>query len=143
MPSTTSSWVSSVFDSSTVMTPSLPTFFIASAIMEPMVESLLALTVPTWLIISPWTGLESLSSSPLPRSPVFGSTAPQTVATAFSIDRLRENGGGGGAVAGDVGGLGSDFLHHLRAHVLERVFQFDFFCDGDAVLGDGRRTEFL
>ena len=62
---------------------------------------------------------------------------------AFAVDGLGQNGGGGGAVAGDVGGLGSDFAHHLRAHVLERVFQFDFFCDGDAVLGDGRRTEFL
>src|SRR5579864_2207435 len=62
---------------------------------------------------------------------------------AFAIDCLGENGRGGGAVAGHVGGLGSDFLHHLRAHVFERVFQFDFFCDGDAVLGDGRRTEFL
>ncbi len=63
-------------------------------------------------------------------------------ATAFmpSDERLRQHGGGGGAVAGVVGGLGSDFLHHLRAHVLERVSQFDFLGDGDAVLGDGRRA---
>ncbi len=50
-------------------------------------------------------------------------------ATAFMpsrIKRLRQHGGGGGAVAGVVVGLGSDFLHHLRAHVLERVSQFDF-----------------
>ena len=62
---------------------------------------------------------------------------------AFAEDGLGENGGGGGAVAGDVGGLGGDFANHLGAHVLEAVFQFDFFCDGDAVFGDGRRTEFL
>ena len=62
---------------------------------------------------------------------------------AFAIDRLGQNGGGGGAVAGDVRGLGSHFAHHLRAHVFERVFQFDFLGYGDAVLGDGRRTEFL
>jgi hypothetical protein len=34
MPSTTSSVVSIVFDSSTVMTPSLPTFFMASAMAD-------------------------------------------------------------------------------------------------------------
>ena len=62
---------------------------------------------------------------------------------AFAIDGLRQNGRGGGAVAGDVGGLGSDFAHHLRAHVLERVLQFDFLGYGDAVFGDERRTEFL
>src|SRR5690606_37008006 len=33
-------------------------------------------------------------------------------------DRLGQHGGGGGAVTGDVGGLGGDLLHHLRAHVL-------------------------
>jgi hypothetical protein len=62
---------------------------------------------------------------------------------AFAVDCLRQNGGGGGAVAGHVGSLGSDFAHHLRAHVLERILQFDFFRHGNAVLGDGRRTELL
>src|SRR5216683_2968222 len=42
MPSTTSSTVSADFDSSTVMTPSLPTFSMASATRLPMVLSLLA-----------------------------------------------------------------------------------------------------
>jgi hypothetical protein len=40
-------------------------------------------------------------------------------------DGLGQHGGGGGAVTGDVGGLGSDFLDHLRAHVLELVLEFD------------------
>ena len=62
---------------------------------------------------------------------------------AFAIDGLGQNGGGGGAVAGDVGGLAGDFADHLGAHVFEAVLQFDFFRYGDAVLGDGRRTEFL
>ena len=62
---------------------------------------------------------------------------------AFAVDGLRQNGRGGGAVAGHVGGLGSDFAHHLRAHVLERILQFDFLGHGHAVLGDERRTEFL
>ena len=39
--------------------------------------------------------------------------------------------------------LGGDFANHLGAHVLEAVPQFDFLGDGDAVFGDGRRTEFL
>ena len=60
---------------------------------------------------------------------------------AFADDGLRQHGGGGGAVTGDVGGLGSDFLHHLRAHVLELVLQFDFLGDRDTVLGDGGGAE--
>ncbi len=62
---------------------------------------------------------------------------------AFAVDRLGQNGGGGGAVAGNIRGLRGHFAHHLRAHVFERVFKFDFLRDGDAVLGDGRGTEFL
>ena len=65
-----------VFDSSTVITPSLPTFFIASAMMLPMVESLLAEIMPTCAIMSPETGLESFFTS---------STA---TSTAFSMPRL-------------------------------------------------------
>ena len=48
---------------------------------------------------------------------------------------------GRGSVAGDVGCLGGDFLDHLRAHVFELVFEFDFFCNGHAVFGDGGRAE--
>src|SRR5439155_798212 len=50
MPSTTSSTVSADFDSSTVMTPSLPTFSIASAIRSPIVLSLFEAIVATWAI---------------------------------------------------------------------------------------------
>src|SRR5436305_4749802 len=52
MPSTTSSSVSSDFASSTVITPSLPTFFIASAMKRPISGSPLAEIVPTWAISS-------------------------------------------------------------------------------------------
>ena len=52
MPSTTSSSVSRLLASSTVMTPSLPTFFMASAIMLPISRSPLAETVPTCAISS-------------------------------------------------------------------------------------------
>ena len=52
MPSTTSSSVSAVFASSTVITPSLPTFFIASEIILPIALSPLAAMVPIWAISS-------------------------------------------------------------------------------------------
>src|SRR5262250_1159282 len=77
MPSTTSSVVSMVLDSSTVMTPSLPTFFMASAMMPPICLSLLAEMVPTWAIISPLTSRESF---------LISSTA---TSTARSMPRLR------------------------------------------------------
>src|ERR687887_575250 len=98
MPSTISSWVSRLFASSTVITPSLPTFSIASAMSPPIVESLFAEIVPTWAI-------------------------------SFGEDRAREDRGRCGAVAGDVGRLGCDFLHHLRAHVLELVLELNFLGD--------------
>src|SRR5437762_1866937 len=78
MPSTTSSCVSRLFASSTVMTPSFPTFSIASAIMSPMVRSPLADTMPTWAISSlPLVDLESFLSS------------STTAVTARSTPRFR------------------------------------------------------
>jgi hypothetical protein len=50
MPSTTSSVVSMVLDSSTVIVPSLPTLSIASAMMSPISVSPLAEMVATWAI---------------------------------------------------------------------------------------------
>src|SRR4029079_16363320 len=52
MPSTTSSSLPRLFASSTVITPSLPTFCIASAIMRPISGSPLAEMVPTCAISS-------------------------------------------------------------------------------------------
>src|SRR5690606_38097023 len=62
---------------------------------------------------------------------------------AFANDRLSENGCSGGAVTGDVVGLGSDLAQHLRAHVLELVFEFDLLGDANAVLGGARCAERL
>src|SRR5882757_6924088 len=60
---------------------------------------------------------------------------------AFAEDRLCKHGGGGGAVASNVRGLGSNFLDHLCACVLGRILQLDLLGNGHAVLGDRRGTE--
>src|SRR5437899_4432211 len=62
---------------------------------------------------------------------------------ALAEDRLGQHGGGGGAVTGHVRGLRRHFPDHLRPHVLEGIFQFDFLRHGHAVFGDRRGTEFL
>src|SRR6266436_3481874 len=74
MPSTVSSVVSRPFASSTVITPSLPTFCIASEMILPMVSSPLAEMVPTWAISL--VALESFFSS------------ATTASTALSMPRL-------------------------------------------------------
>ena len=62
---------------------------------------------------------------------------------AFAEDGLREDGRGGGAVAGNVRSLGGNFAQHLRAHIFQRILEFDLFGDGDAVLSNGRAAEFF
>ena len=62
---------------------------------------------------------------------------------AFAHDRLSQNGRRRRAVAGEVGRLGGDLFEHLRAHVLELVFELDLLGDRHAVLRDARRTERL
>src|SRR3989454_6878169 len=77
MPSTVSSVVSRPFASSTVITPSLPTFCIASEMILPMVSSPLAEMVPTWAI----------SFGSLVALEIFFSSAT-TASTALSMPRL-------------------------------------------------------
>ena len=72
-----------------------------------------------------------------------GVCAGGEVAQAFADNRLREQGGGGRAVASDVVGLGGDFLHQLRAHVFKGVFQLNFLGDGHTVVGNERRAVLL
>src|ERR1051325_3581022 len=55
---------------------------------------------------------------------------------AFRKNRARQNSRGGGAVPGNIGSLARDFLDHLRSHILELVFQLNFFRYGDTVLGN-------
>src|SRR5258705_2711631 len=81
MPSTMSTSVSSDLFCSTVMTPSLPTFCIACAIILPIAVSPLDEMVPTWAISDDEaTGLARFSRS------------LTTACTAISIPRLRSIG---------------------------------------------------
>jgi hypothetical protein len=79
----------------------------------------------------------------MPRLIAIGFAPAGDVLEALAEDGLGEHGRRGGAVAGVVGRLGRDLLHHLRAHVLERIGELDLLRDGDAVLGDRRRAELL
>ena len=69
--------------------------------------------------------------------------ASRDIAHAFVNDGLGEHGGRGGAVTGNIVGLGGGFLQKLRAHVCEWIFELNLFSDGNAVMGDGRGAEFL
>ena len=62
---------------------------------------------------------------------------------AYADNGLRQHGSRRGAVAGVVGRLRGYFLDHLGAHVGDRVFEFDLFGYGHAVLGHLRSAEFL
>ena len=144
--------VSRLLPSSTVMTPSLPTLSIASAIILPICSSWLAREAPTWaisledstfLLICFSSSTIASTARLMPRWICVALAPLATFLQAFGEDGLGVDGGGGGAVAGDGGGLGGDFLHHLGAHVFVGVFQLDLLGDGDAVLGDGGRAEGL
>src|SRR5262249_27961568 len=138
MPSTTSSWVSRPLASSTVITPSLPTFSIASEIMSPMVRSPLADTVPTCAIssrllvdfdcfFSPSTTRPTACLEPGLGDLGWGPRRDQL--RALGEQRPRQHGRRGGAVARHVRRLRGDLLHHLGAHVLELVGQLDLLRD--------------
>ena len=154
MPSTTSTVVSACLPSSTVITPFLPTLTKASASTAPIVGSLLPAMVATWAISFlsfSLTGDGHLLDR-LDHGVVGGVDAaaqghrigpgghhPQP----FEIDRLGQQRGGRGAVAGHVAGLRGRFLDQLGAEVLEGVVQVDLLGHGDAVLGDLRRAPAL
>src|ERR1700719_177986 len=148
MPSTTSSSVANEFATSTVITPSLPTRCIASAIMRPISTSPLALTGDLGDLVI---------GRDLPRvlSDIIDDDAYRHIDTALQIhrvhpgdhrlralmdDRLRENGRRGGAVAGELAGLHGNLLEHLGTHVLKPIGELDFFGDSSAVLADSRRS---
>ena len=72
----------------------------------------------------------------MPRLPGRG-RAGGHVAQAGVHEGLGEHGRGGGAVTGDVVGLGGDLLGELGAEVLVRVIELDLAGDRHAVVGDG------
>src|SRR6185369_12606943 len=106
MPSTVSSSVVMRLFSSTVITPSLPTFSLASARMLPISSSPLALMVSTWatLDLSLVGGVDAALE-------VHGVVPRLDQLQAVGVDGLGEDGGGGGAVAGLVAGLGGDLAN--------------------------------
>ena len=59
----------------------------------------------------------------------------------FSDDSLSQYGCSGGPVACSVVRFRGNFFHHLRTHIFELVFQFDFTSNGNTIFGDGRCTE--
>ena len=140
-----------VLDSSTVTVPSLPTLSMASARTSPIAVSAAEMDA-TWAISS----AESISLAcflmdstaaatafSMPRLSAMRVGAGGHVAQALVDEGLGQHGGGGGAVAGDVVGLGGDLLDQLGAHVLEGVLELDLAGDGHAVVGDGGRAELL
>src|SRR3954454_11183554 len=69
--------------------------------------------------------------------------AGRDVLQTLANDRLGEDGGGGGAVAGDVVRRRGYLADELGALVLEDVLDLDLTSDRDAVVGDRRRAELL
>src|ERR1700739_2473938 len=138
MPSTTSSSVSRLLASSTVITPSLPTFFMASAMKRPISESPFAEIVATCAISSfEVTVFEcffrsstiALTARSTPTLQIHRVHACRYRLGAFLDDRVGEHGRGDGAITGLVRGLAGDLAHHLRAHILELVVELDLLRD--------------
>jgi hypothetical protein len=136
--------------SSTVITPSLPTTSMALEISSPTSSSLAEMEATCAMASCSVMGLGQLLQGFHGHLGGFLDAALQNhgvgaggqVLQAFAHDGLRQQRGGGGAVAGHVVGLGGDFFDQLGAHVLKGVFQLNFLGDGHAVVGDepGRRT---
>ena len=100
-------------------------------------------SVPLTGLLLAFDGLDSgLVALAMPFFMIMG-LAPAWVLDTLGDDGLGQQGGGGGAVAGHVVGLGGHFLDHGCAHVLKRVVQLNFAGDGDAVVGDQGVPYFL
>ena len=101
------------------MTPSLPTFSMASARMLPISVSLLAATVATCrqvlLVLDLDRHVLELGDDVVDglldaALHLHGLTPATTALQAFVEDGFGQHGGGGGAVAGDVAGLAATSL---------------------------------
>ena len=140
-----------VGDSSTVMTPSLPTLLNASAISSPILSSCAEIVATCAISVCSSTSRADCEQ-PL------GDLGGGGVDTALEVHRvgagrdraqpvphhrLGQDRRRRGAVAGDVVGLGGDLLGELGAEVLVRVLQLHLLGDGHAVVGDGGGAPFL
>ncbi len=141
----------SVWLSSTVITPSLPTLVNASAMRSPIVASwaeMVATCAIDVLALDRDRDLVELGADRLDGC-VDAALEPGRVGAGRDVlqagvdQGLGEHGRGGRAVTGDVVGLGRDRLDQLRAEVLVRVDQLDLASDRHAVVGDDRRAEGL
>ena len=140
-----------MFDSSTVMTPSLPTLSMASAISSPIWVSPAEMAAVAAICSLVSTSLADFSSVSVIFSTAFSMPrfqgervgARRDVAQALANQRLGQHGGGGGAVARDVVGLLGDFLDQLSADLLVRVLQLDLLGDGHAIVGDRGAPHFF
>ena len=123
-----------VFDSSTVITPSPPTFSIASATSSPIAGSLCAEIVATCAFsLRVLTGRDMLASASTaalrPRSrprlrsiALAPATTLRTPSAKIAWARMVD---GAGAVADRVAGLLRRLAQHLRAEVLLRVLEIE------------------
>ncbi len=151
MPSVKSSSRPKVLDSSTVMTPSLPTLSIASAMSSPTcvscAESAATAAMSDFSSIGRAVARSSsdtaLTAASMPFFRAAGEAPAATLLQALADERLGQHGGGGRTVTRDVVGLGRHLLHQLGAEVLVRVVELDLAGDGDAVVGDGGSAELL
>src|SRR5215217_5396598 len=145
MPSVNSRSMPKVWPSSTLTTPSLPTFSMASAMTSPISSS------PAEIVAT--RAIWSLPEISLACDLMYSTTW----STAISMPRLRPSGFAPAAtflrpwrtiawastVAGHVVGRRGDLADQLGALVLEDVLDLDLASDGHAVVGDRRSTELL
>ena len=152
MPSTTSSAVSVVLDSSTVMTPSLPTFSMASATSSPMTRIIMGrdrchLRLFLALLDRPRQSLNRfdgrLGASVEAALDVYGAGAGDHIAHAIGKYRMCQDGRRAGAIADRLAGLLGGLPQHLRAEILLGILEVELLGDGHAVIADDRHTPFL
>src|SRR5208282_2588574 len=107
MPSTTSSAVSVVLDSSTVITPSLPTLSMASATSSPIAESLCAEMAATCAVsLRVLTGRDSAFGRPIEAALDVDCARPRHhVPHTVGENGMRQNRRGAGSIANHVAGL--------------------------------------
>src|SRR5882724_7857500 len=140
MPSVSSSSRPKVLLSSTVMTPSLPTLSMASAIISPIAGSPAEMDAVEAICSLVSTSLASLDSSSLTASTAASMPRLSAIglAPAATLRRPSRTSAWAStvAVAGHVVGLLRYFLDQLGADLLIRVLELDLLGDGHAIVGD-------